>query len=103
MLVHASFHKYDCCLFEPILDADDYENSLNDKLGFEYTIGMLFDGYQVYRDLEKSPLSELATYYVYEDPRLNTFKESIDNEVLVSESCCWCKDNEWQVLTKFVF
>ena len=71
-----------------ILDVDAYESSLNDKLGFEYTIGMLFDGYQVYRDLEESPLSELATFYVYEDPKINTFKESINNEVLVSESYC---------------
>jgi len=50
-------------------------------------LGFVFDGYTAYTDLRQnadSDLRDLATLYVYEDPVIETFKESNGNEVLVS-------------------
>jgi len=65
----------------------DTANTLNQLSNVQFTLGFVFDGYTEYTDLRQnadSDLKDLATLYVYEDPVIEEFKESIGNEVLVS-------------------
>jgi len=65
----------------------DTANTLNQLSNVQFTLGFVFDGYTEYTDLRQnadSDLRDLATLYVYEDPVIEEFKESIGNEVLVS-------------------
>jgi len=52
----------------------------------QFSLGFIFDGHAVYTDLRQntdSDLRDLSTLYVYQDPVIEEFKESIGNEVLV--------------------
>ncbi|KAF6040418.1 hypothetical protein EB796_001268 [Bugula neritina] len=60
-------------------------NTLHQLPNVQFFLGFNFDGYTEYTDLRQSTdsnLRDLATLYVYEDPVIEEFKESIGNEVL---------------------
>ncbi|KAF6040376.1 PLXNB3 [Bugula neritina] len=60
-------------------------NALNGQENVQFTLGFIFDGHTLYTDLRQnadSDLRDLATLYVYQDPVIEEFKESIGNEVL---------------------
>jgi len=66
----------------------DTANTLHQLPNVQFFLGFNFDGYTEYTDLRQSTdsnLRGLATLYVYEDPVIEEFKESIGNEVLVSD------------------
>ena len=70
-----------------ILIVEKAANILNAKNNVEFSLGFVFDGYYMYRNLSRSQdikLQALSRLDVYIDPIIHTFMQSYNSEVLVS-------------------